>query len=450
MRRIINPLLFLVALTTVAISCSKTSEKLNPVLEDSSSKETELPDSSLKKVDLAGNAFITVKPSGATEEISSSGLSKWTNAEAISSVYFRVSKAGRLFVKIRAKLASAADSSRIKVTINGSSKEVKVTTSDFATYTAGYFDAQAGYVKVDLQGISKSGRYFAEVPQLLIGGPATTGEVLYSNDPSMYYWARRGPSCHLRYSIPTKEAIQYYYGEVTVPVGEDKIGSYFMSNGFDEGYFGIQVNSETERRILFSLWSPYKTDDPKSIPEDMKIVLNKKGDDVYIGEFGNEGSGGQSYLRYNWKAGTTYKFLLKGQPDGKGATDYTAWIHLQDKGGWFLIASWKRPVTSKNLTGFHSFLENFEKDNGYLGRKVSFSNRWVRTVDGVWLPINEAQFTVDETYNKKQRIDALGGIENNQFYLQNGGFFSTIVAPGTKFSITAPSVKPDIDFDSLP
>jgi hypothetical protein len=81
---------------------------------------------------------------------------------------------------------------------------------------------------------------------------------------------------------------------------------------------------------------------------------------------------------------------------------------------------------------------------------VSFSNRWVRTVKGVWLPINEAQLTVDETYRKKQRIDALGGIESNQFYLQNGGFFSTIVAPGTKFSITAPSVKPDIDFDRLP
>lgn len=35
---------------------------------------------------------------------------------------------------------------------------------------------------------------------------------------------------------------------------------------------------------------------------------------MYTGEFGNEGSGGQSYLKYNWKAGNTYKFLLQKKP----------------------------------------------------------------------------------------------------------------------------------------
>lgn len=104
------------------------------------------------------------------------------------------------------------------------------------------------------------------------------------------------------------------------------IGTYFMANGFAEGYFGIQVNSEKERRILFSVWSPFHTDDPKSIPDDQKILLLKKGEGVYTGEFGNEGSGGQSFLRYNWQAETTYKFLLKGEPDGKGNTVYSAWF----------------------------------------------------------------------------------------------------------------------------
>lgn len=31
-------------------------------------------------------------------------------------------------------------------------------------------------------------------------------------------------------------------------------------------------------------------------------------------------------MKYNWSAGKTYKFLLKGQPDNKGNTDYTAWF----------------------------------------------------------------------------------------------------------------------------
>ena len=80
--------------------------------------------------------------------------------------------------------------------------------------------------------------------------------------------------------------IKYFYNEMTVPKGSDLLGSYFMANGFAEGYFGIQVNSETERIILFSLWSPFKTDDPTSIPEDQKIKLLKKGDDVISNDFG--------------------------------------------------------------------------------------------------------------------------------------------------------------------
>jgi len=31
--------------------------------------------------------------------------------------------------------------------------------------------------------------------------------------------------------------------------------------------------------------------------------MPKKGKDVYTGEFGNEGSGGQSYRKYMWKSG---------------------------------------------------------------------------------------------------------------------------------------------------
>ena len=101
---------------------------------------------------------------------------------------------------------------------------------------------------------------------------------------------------------------EWFYNEITVPAGNDVIGSYFMADGFKEGYFGMQVNSPTERHILFSVWSPFQTDDPASIPEDKKIILLKKGANVHAGEFGNEGSGGQSYLNYNWKAAILMSF----------------------------------------------------------------------------------------------------------------------------------------------
>jgi hypothetical protein len=55
------------------------------------------------------------------------------------------------------------------------------------------------------------------------------------------------------------------------------------------------------------------------------------------------------------KAGVTYKFLLKGVPDGKGNTDYTAWFCTEEN-AWNVIASFKRPQTNTYLKRFHSFL----------------------------------------------------------------------------------------------
>lgn len=95
-------------------------------------------------------------------------------------------------------------------------------------------------------------------------------------------------------------------------------------------------------------------------------------------------------------------------------------------------------------------MENFNPENGYQGRKAEFKNQWVRTSDGNWIAISGAKFTVDNTYNAQQRIDAIGGTNGNAFFLQNGGFFSTTVAPGSQFSVTAPSQAPNIDFSTLP
>lgn len=439
-----------IKIITLLSLCVGSLSFCSKLKDDAIDNEAELADSTLFEIPLAGNAFITNKPERADEAITENGLANWTDVETVSSVYFRVGQAGRLYLKLRAKVAPADNSSTIRVSINDISKEVALSGDDYQTYHVGYFDVDSGYVKVDLQGLTKTGDYFADLSHILVGGKPTTDNILYANDPDYYYWARRAPSCHMAYTVPTTDPVEYYYGELIVPIGEDAIGSYFMSNGFSEGYFGIQVNSATERRVLFSVWSPHNTDNPEEIPPHLRINLNKKGDDVYTGEFGNEGSGGQSYLKYNWKAGEPYKFLLKGRPDNTGSTDFTAWIYLEDRGGWNLIASWKRPEISKHLTGFHSFLENFNPDNGHLGRRVLFSNRWVRTVAGNWLPIQEAKFTVDATYNAQQRIDAVGGIENEQFCLQNGGFFSEVIAPNSVFSINPPIEAPVIDFDTLP
>lgn len=356
-------------------------------------------------------------------------------------VYFKLLGTGKLFINISGK---ADKSATVEAKFLNKSKSLSFSKTAHVANLGDFEIKAAGYYYVDLLG--KDG--VVDISTINISGSAVEAGVIYCNDPNYYYWARRGPSCHLAYTVPTKENVSYYYNEIVVPKGEDVIGSYYMANGFGEGYFGMQVNSATERRILFSVWSPFHTDNPRSIPDDQKIVLLKKGADVHTGEFGNEGSGGQSYLKYNWEVGKTYKFLLKGVPDGKGNTDYTAWLGTPDAKEWRLIASFKRPKTDTYLKRFHSFLENFNPNQGYLTRQVNFNNQWV--YDGTWKKVESAKLTVDATYNAKQRVDATGGTTKTGYYLKMGGFFNEIEKPSTLFHFTNESQSPQIDFTKLP
>ena len=393
-------------------------------------------------IPFAGNAFITRLAEGSVEEINDTGLINWTNTETITTVFFSVGKMGKLNVAIKAKVPLSSKSV-VAVSVNGKAVKVNLSgDSEYKTYFVTTVDIiSTGYIKVTLQGISKTGTCFAEVSDIIIGGTATTSNVIFANDPANYYWSRRGPSCHLNYTTPAADK-EYFYSELTVPIGEDKIASYFMANGFGEGYFGIQVNSATERRILFSVWDPAEGQG--------QTTLVKKGTDVTAGRFDGEGTGGQSYLLFNWKAGTTYKFLTKAKPDATGSTIYTSWFFAPEIGEWKLISSWKRPDISKYLTGFHSFLENFEPSQGYLSRSAIWSNQWVRLANENWNEVTEVKFTVDATAKNKQRLDYTGGIKNGQFFLKNGGFFNSNIAPNTMFKKSATGIAPVIDFNALP
>ena len=210
-------------------------------------------------------------------------LGNWTNPNSVASIYFRVFVTGSLCIGLRASVPSG--SSVIKVTVPGNEpRTVSISGGqEWTHYAVGDFIiSNPGYIKLDLQGISKTGNYFADVSDITCSGPAAQ-DMLFCDDPAFYYWSRRGPSCHLNYRVPSNVDINYYYNEVTIPHGADVVGSYFMAIGFNVGYFGIQVNSDTERRILFSVWSPYQTDDPNSIPDDYRITLNRAGQGIVVG-----------------------------------------------------------------------------------------------------------------------------------------------------------------------
>lgn len=392
------------------------------------------------EIGMSGNSYVTRQHDGA--RITDRGLTRWTDPKSVISVYFYLHESTTADLSLLAK-----GHSEIKVSYGKKHFKVRLDSDDFTQVPVGRISvSKPGYVRIDLQGLSMEGNSFGEVKQLVAAN--VSGKSSYVTNFADY-WGRRGPSVHLAYKLPAGDT-EWFYNEVTVPKEGETMHSYYMAAGFGEGYFGMQYNSSTERRVLFSVWSPFDTQNPKDIPDSHKIKLLRKGKDVHIGEFGNEGSGGQSYLCYPWKAGRTYKFLMQVHPDNQGNTIYTAYFYAPEEKAWRLIASFQRPLTNTWYTHAHSFLENFNPEQGYLSRKVMFGNQWARSKDGKWTRITDATFTHDATASAGVRLDYQGGeTKDNRFYLMMGGFFNESVSMGTQFHCEPTGQAPEIDWEAL-
>ncbi len=398
-------------------------------------------------IPLAGNAYSTDRHPGFVDL--EDGLTNWNDGRVEIEAFFYVGELTTAQIGIRGKTSGK---SVIELEINNQRETVELESDDFESVTMGDFElTKPGYQKATLRGLDKEGEYFANITDLFIVVPEDIRlQYVRENENNRFYWGRRGPSIHLTYGdLPEDENIEWFYSEITVPEDYDPVGSYFMTNGFGEGYFGIQVNSEDERRVLFSVWSPYQTDDPSDIPEDQRIQVLDHGEDVIVGEFGNEGSGGQSYKVYNWNTGVTYRFLNSIKPDGRGNTIYTGYFYAPETSSWHLIARFLRPQTDTWYTRPHSFLENFSYENGHIERKAYYHNQWARKSDGTWIELNQAKFTGDDIAQIGYRLDYATGTEGGQFYLRNGGFFDSSVELGGQLSRSPMGKPPEIDGEKL-
>ena len=153
-----------------------------------------------------------------------------------------------------------------------------------------------GYYRCELNGLTKSGSSFGEVQSLILEGKAVEGSQFNLTN------RRNAASVHLWFPTTKGSQVQAFYNELTVDT--DPLWSYYMACGFHRGYFGIQVNSPTERRIIFSVWDSGNEgiDRNKVRPED-RVQLLGKGEGVVAHGFGNEGTGGHSHLVYKWDKG---------------------------------------------------------------------------------------------------------------------------------------------------
>lgn len=129
----------------------------------------------------------------------------------------------------------------------------------------------------------------------------------------------------------------------------------------------VAALTSTERRIIFSVWdSGHEGVDRKKVADENRVQLLGKGEGVYSGDFGNEGTGGHSHLKYLWKTGEKQRFLVTALPTDTTHTDFSGYWYHPEQMKWVLISSWCAPKEGGRLRGLHGFSENFGGNNGHL------------------------------------------------------------------------------------
>jgi hypothetical protein len=404
-------------------------------------------DSTNAMVSLYSNAYTYPRVSEVESFITKEGLLGWEVQQRVTKVYFYVAKPTS--VSIALQLAQVFNDCKLSVKLDKqtTSQILQVNNSDTKIKVGSFQIKDTGYHFIEIKGASKKGVKYPTISFLLLD-KFEAGAIQFNTS---HY--RGAASTHLRYTVPGDSSVQWFYTEVRVPDEvKNSVHAYYETNGFHSGYGGIQINSLTERRFIFSIWSLFKTDDPKQIPADYIVHLNKKGKDIFTGEFGDEGSGGHSHLVTNWKTNTTYRFLtgitaLKGD----SATYIGYYASPDDNYKWHLLSQWTQHKTDTK-TGFkrlYAFVENFS-DNGDDFFKAYYSNQWAITFNGNWLELTEAKFTTTANNKTHQRFDYGAGVEDGKFYMYSGGFKQKRnIMPGNIINRPSTGKHIEIDFKEL-
>jgi len=227
---------------------------------------------------------------------------------------------------------------------------------------------------------------------------------------------RAARSVHLWYAGPKADL---FYNELTVE--KSVPGSYFMVCEFSRGYFGIQEQDHGRKVVLFSVWDPGKGDNPNQVPEKDRVEVLYHADDVVAQRFGGEGTGGQSFFDYSWKAGATYRFLVKAATAGN-KTSFAGYFYLPEKKTWKHLVTFRTITRGAKLESLYSFIEDFRRDGQSADEvhRAFFGNGWVGNAKGAWTPLKKAHFTASGASSEaKNTIDA--GVAKDRFYLQTGG-----------------------------
>jgi len=224
---------------------------------------------------------------------------------------------------------------------------------------------------------------------------------------------------HLWWNTRKLDRATCLYGEITVlATGE---GIYFCGANWHPGepaggYCGIQHNSPTERRTIFSIWDTAPKLNPHVTHADAATLFNR---------FGGEFEGGHTHMLWNWKLGDTFRFFLRKQPGSTpDTTDALYYVFDRSTKKWRHSATIASPngdaksapsVMYVGGGGLASFLENFlGKDRA--APKLALYRLWLGSDaghlqclthadgDGTWGQLDKAYFLAE---GARKQLDAL-------------------------------------------
>ncbi len=368
------------------------------------------------------------------------GLIGWKDSSQSVNWYGQFSQKGAIKAKVQAKIAAGRELT-MRLVVGSQSATAKVTgrgMEQLVAFEFGEFNIdRTGYIRFQLSCDQPTEKPYGAIDSLVLAGEAIKDAHFNLNE------RRNAASVHLNYPVPQNTEVAAFYCEVTAI--EDPVNSYYMATGWHRGYFGMQVNSATERRIIFSVWdSGDEAVDRANVVEMNRVTLIGKGEGVYTGDFGNEGTGGHSHLKVHWDTGTKQRFIVTAKPTEKTFTTYAGYWFDPKQQKWMLISAWKAPHEGGYLRGLYSFSEDFGGSSGNLVRKALYGNQWIQTPDGQWIELTTATFSHDPTGNADRR-DRFMGVESGQFFLSHGGFVDGFTRFGQAFGRTA-TQQPPTDF----
>lgn len=308
---------------------------------------------------------------------------------------------------------------------------------------------QGAWYKFDIE-CTKGASYVGEFFYWQFSKTGSTERVYtadYMSSPSVHLssWRTTDPT------VPSAGRYDWVYQEVMIPEESAIVGTYCMSLGILHGYMGIQVDSENDYPIIFSMWDNGSTDEDPNLPDYLRSGALDWSEGVTIARFGSEGTGAQAKRRTgkNYVPGKWVKFITNARPEvvnieiddpanpgqKKTITYYntlcSAWYLAEGLNTeWQYIATIRQSGANNHFDGWYSFLENYNWPTGQWQRKAYYRNGGLHSmVNGKWYHANQVGFGhTDGGSQYGDRQDYGQGQTDefeNCFFMSTGGYHNS-------------------------